>query len=76
MSGDLRDREVGVEEVEQPADDRGARVLHWRVERLLSAGYDGEAALTLAFDTTVDLHRATDLVERGCPVATAVRILT
>jgi hypothetical protein len=51
-------------------------VIHWRVERLLSAGYDGEAALTLAFDTTVDLHRATDLVERGCPVDTALRILT
>jgi hypothetical protein len=76
VSGDLREPEVDVEEVGHPADDRGARVIHWRVERLLSAGYDGEAALTLAFDTTVDLHRATDLVERGCPVDTALRILT
>ncbi len=76
MNGDLRHHETELEDVECPVDDGDARVLHWRAERLIAAGYDGEAALVLAFDTTVDLHQATDLVERGCPVATAVRILT
>ena len=76
MSGDLREYRPELEEVESPVDDRDARVLHWRAEQLIAAGYDGETALVLAFDTNVDLHQATDLVERGCPVATAVRILT
>ncbi|MGZ8688184.1 MAG: hypothetical protein ACXWZP_07125 [Gaiellaceae bacterium] len=76
MSGDLRQFGPELDEAECPVDDRDARVLHWRAERLIAAGYDGETALLLAFDTTVDLHQATDLVERGCPVATAVRILT
>jgi hypothetical protein len=76
MSGDLRQYRTELEEVECPVEDRDARVLRWRAERLIAAGYDGESALVLAFDTTVDLHQAIDLVERGCPVATAVRILT
>ena len=76
MSGDLRQHEIELAEVECPVDDGDARVLHWRAEQLIAAGYDGEAALMLAFDMNVDLHQATDLVERGCPVATAVRILS
>lgn len=76
MSGDLRHHETKLEDVECRTDDGDLPALRWRVERLIAAGYDGEAALVLAFDTTVDLHRAIDLVERGCPVATAVRILT
>ena len=31
-------------------------VTSWRVERLLDAGYDGEASLVLALDRDVDLH--------------------
>jgi hypothetical protein len=76
MSGDLRQYGRSSTRSNAPVDDRDARVLHWRAERLIAAGYDGETALLLAFDTTVDLHQAADLVERGCPVATAVRILT
>jgi hypothetical protein len=50
-------------------------VVSWRIERLLAAGYDGESALVLALDRDVDLHEAVSLLERGCPVDTALRIL-
>jgi hypothetical protein len=50
-------------------------VTSWRVERLLEAGYDGEAALVLALDREVDLHLAVSLLERGCPADTALQIL-
>ena len=50
-------------------------VTSWRVERLLEAGYDAEAALVLALDREVDLHLAVSLLERGCPADTALHIL-
>lgn len=50
-------------------------VTSWRVERLLQAGYDAEAALVLALDRDVDLHLAVSLLERGCPADTALAIL-
>jgi hypothetical protein len=50
-------------------------VTSWRVEQLLVAGYDGEAALVLALDRDVDLHLAVSLLERGCPADTALQIL-
>jgi hypothetical protein len=50
-------------------------VTSWRVERLLAAGYDGEAAVVLALDRDVDLHLAVSLLERGCPADTALQIL-
>ena len=51
------------------------RVLHWRVEELLRAGYDGYDAIELALTPEVDLHRAVRLLRHGCPASTAVRIL-
>jgi hypothetical protein len=50
-------------------------VVRWRIERLLAAGYDGESSLVLALDRDVDLHAAVSLLERGCPVDTALQIL-
>ena len=50
-------------------------IVGWRIERLLAAGYDDEAALVLALDRDVDLHEAVSLLERGCPVETALQIL-
>jgi hypothetical protein len=52
------------------------RVLHWRIAELLRAGYDERLALKLALKRNVDLHTAVDLLRRGCPAETAVRILT
>lgn len=50
-------------------------VLRWRFRALVAAGYELEAAAVLASRVDVDLHRACDLVQRGCPAATALRIL-
>lgn len=59
-------------EIHETEDERVAR---WRLEQLLRAGYDDMAALVLAELVHVDLHAAVDLVSRGCPSATALRIL-
>jgi hypothetical protein len=55
--------------------ERDLDILRWRFERLLRAGYDGEASLALALDEDVDLHVAVDLLGAGCPVDVALRIL-
>jgi hypothetical protein len=47
----------------------------WRLEQLERAGYSREHADPLAQDDTVDLHRACDLLERGCPERTAFLIM-
>jgi len=51
-------------------------VREWRLEELLRAGYEQEDATEVAFHLDIDLHRAVDLVRRGCPSGTAVRIIT
>jgi hypothetical protein len=53
----------------------GDRVREWRLEELLRAGYELEDATEIAFHLDIDLHRATDLVRRGCPSAIAVQIV-
>ena len=58
--------------LERPDADE---VVRWRLERLLEAGYEAETASFLADRLHVDLHVAIRLVQRGCPSATAVRIL-
>jgi hypothetical protein len=47
----------------------------WRTEVLEHAGYPAEIAIALAADPHVDLHQAVALLEQGCPVLTAIRIL-
>ena len=64
------------ETLEEGVVDQSARVLSWRIEQLIAAGFDSEAAFVLALDRDVDLHDATELVRRGCPPGTAFRILT
>jgi len=51
------------------------RVERWRAEALERAGYAPAVAAKLAARTDIDLHHAIDLIERGCPPETAVRIL-
>ena len=51
------------------------RVLRWRWEELRRAGFGFQDALMLAVNHDVDLHLATDLLARGCPADTALRIL-
>jgi hypothetical protein len=50
-------------------------ILRWRFDELVRAGFDIGSALLLASHVEVDLHGATDLVRRGCPSDTALRIL-
>jgi hypothetical protein len=49
-------------------------VMRWRFDQLLRVGYDDDDAILLAVDLNVDLHFAKQLVLRGCPSDTAVRI--
>jgi hypothetical protein len=56
-------------------NEKEALVLEWRVETLVRAGFTHDAALDLAFTRHGDLHEAVRLVKRGCPAATALRIL-
>ena len=56
-------------------DAETERVLLWREEELERVGYGRETARDLAERTYVDLHLAMDLLRRGCPADTAVRIL-
>jgi hypothetical protein len=50
-------------------------VEQWRLTSLERAGYDPESAAVLAASHDVDLHRAVELLERGCPPDLALRIL-
>jgi hypothetical protein len=60
-------------EVVEPEDEV---VFRWRLEQLEHAGYDPCSAFELAGRYDVDLHLALDLRAHGCPLETAVRILT
>jgi len=51
------------------------RIIGWRAEELLRAGYEDGTALELALRSDVDLHLAVDLIRHGCPPGTAARIL-
>ena len=55
--------------------ERDVEVLRWRLHELLRAGYARDDAIVLTSHREVDLHLATDLVRKGCPPATALRIL-
>ena len=57
-----------------PIDWIDAEVESWRLTVLLDAGYPPELAELIA-ESKADLHQAVDLLERGCPAATAARIL-
>jgi hypothetical protein len=56
-------------------DAEAERVVLWREEELERVGYERNAARDLAERNYVDLHLAMDLLRRGCPVDTALRIL-
>jgi hypothetical protein len=62
-------------ELELDVDEETERVLLWREEELERVGYERATARKLAERTYVDLHLAMDLLRRGCPTDTAVRIL-
>ena len=51
------------------------QVERWRLQSLERAGYDIESAAVLAASHEVDLHRAVDLLRRGCAIEVALQIL-
>lgn len=77
MDGELQDTAMStqVEDTELDGETEADHVVRWRLERLVQAGYGYGLAIDIALQTDVDLHQATDLVSRGCPPATAARIL-
>ena len=72
----MRAEDEGVEqELIQRADgEERERVLDWRFDALEEAGFNPVAALVLA-ESSVDHHAAANLLARGCPHDTALRIL-
>jgi hypothetical protein len=50
-------------------------VVCWRTEQLVRAGFSRLDAVILAKRSHVDLHKAVELLERGCPPPIAVEIL-
>jgi hypothetical protein len=51
------------------------RVESWRAEELIRAGYTPSDAVALAARHDIDLHRAVELLEQGCPIELAIDIL-
>ena len=51
------------------------QVERWRAAELERAGYPAEAAARIAARHDVDLHRAVQLLERGCSPELALKIL-
>ena len=51
------------------------RIEHWRIEELERAGYSHRAAGRLAARHDIDLHRAVNLLKRGCAPELALKIL-
>jgi hypothetical protein len=62
-------------ELELYIETESERIERWRAEELERAGYGPGEAVELAGRSYVDLHLAVGLIERGCPPATALRIL-
>jgi hypothetical protein len=62
-------------ELDIHVETEAERIERWRAKELERAGYDRADADELAARNDVDLHLAVELLERGCPVQTALRIL-
>jgi hypothetical protein len=50
-------------------------VIGWRIRCLVRAGLDHARAEEIACDGAYDLHALLGLMDRGCPVGLALRIL-
>jgi hypothetical protein len=61
--------------VEEIVETEQERVERLRAEELMRAGYDPAGAADLAARLDIDLHTATDLLERGCAPELALQIL-
>ena len=55
--------------------DESQLIEAWRFEALERAGYLLADAAELATRLDIDLHRAVELIQQGCPYETAIEIL-
>jgi hypothetical protein len=62
-------------DLEYQLETENQRIERWRLEELIRAGYSVPTAELLAAANEVDLHLATELLQRGCKPELAVRIL-
>jgi hypothetical protein len=56
-------------------DEELVGLLRWRFRQLCHGGFPPEEAVLLAARLDIDVHDAVELLDRGCPTATAARIL-
>ena len=61
--------------VEEIVETELERVERWRADELMRAGFDPMSAVELAARLDIDLHRATELIDRGCSAELALQIL-
>lgn len=61
--------------VEEIVETEMERVERWRADELMRAGFDPASAMELAARFDIDLHRATELIDRGCAPELALQIL-
>ena len=61
--------------VDDIVETEAERVERWRAEELIRAGFDPDSALRLAARADIDIHRAAEMLERGCPPELALQIL-
>ena len=73
MSGTILEDQMPAAEVHEESEIE--RIEHWRAEELERAGFSPAHAGKLAARHDVDLHRAVELVQRGCPADLAFKIL-
>ena len=66
--------DVNILDAEWRQLDRELEVVRWRTQRLLRIGYELREAARLAL-SRIDIHELEQLVGRGCPLETAVRIV-
>ena len=62
-------------EFELLGDSEAEGLICWRFSELMERGFELDEALRLAVATHVDLHKAAELIQKGCPSKTALRIL-
>ena len=54
---------------------RSDQIVTWRRDQLAASGFPLPLASRVAWDSRYDIHALIELVERGCPVELAVRIV-
>ena len=61
--------------VDDIVETEAERVERWRADELIRAGFDPDSALKLAARLDVDIHRAAQMLQHGCPPELALQIL-